>query len=126
MAGLLTQLCAAGKNPAPAEGQVLPLDELEHSLHPELIQHFWIDFLKHEGHSQIIATTHYRELLQERTLFRDDVIWFVDKNHETMSSSLYALEDVKVQAGMRASSSVYNYYSQGRLGATPKFMHSDA
>lgn len=125
VAGLLSVLCGDAQIHA-QQSRVLPMDEMEHSLHPELIKHFWLNFLRHEGNSQIITTSHYRELLQDRMLFRDDVIWFVDKNHATMSSSLYALEDVKVEAGLRSTSSVYNYYVQGRLGATPQMTEDEA
>lgn len=124
VAGLLSVLCKASFSDeidqSTLPGNVLPLDELEHSLHPELIKQFLVTFLQSKGNSQLITTTHYRELLQDKLLFRDDVIWFVDKDHETMSSSLYCLEDVKTNAGIRSTSSVYNYYVQGRLGATPQ------
>lgn len=123
VAGLLSVLCA-NLNEDQGNGRILPLDEMEHSLHPELIKHFWLTFLKDDGNSQIITTSHYREFLQDRTLFRDDVIWFVDKDHNTMSSGLYALEDVKTHAGLRETSSVYNYYVQGRLGGTPQLVES--
>lgn len=54
-------------------------------------------------------------------LFRDDVIWFVDKDDQTLSSGLYCLEDVKTDAGFTCHFSVYNFYKHGRLGAVPKF-----
>ena len=79
-----------------------------------------LTFLNDSSNSQLIATTHYRELLQNNLLFRDDVIWFVDKDDASLSSELYCLHDVKTNAGLRATSSVYNFYKHGRLGAVPK------
>src|SRR5690606_17208166 len=44
------------------------IDELESSLHPDLIKHFLLVFLANATHSQLISTTHYRELLIERDI----------------------------------------------------------
>ena len=118
LAGLLSALCSTQLNSTPCK--ILAIDEIEHSLHPDLIEHFLVTFLKDSNNSQLIATTHYRELLNNSLLFRDDVIWFIDKNGEDMSSDLYCLEDVKKDAGLRATSNVYNFYKHGRLGAVPQ------
>lgn len=118
LAGLLSSLCPETEDTS--KYKILPIDEIEHSLHPDLLEHFLVTFLNDTGHSQLIATTHYRELLQNDLLFRDDVIWFVDKNETSLSSELYCLHDVKADAGLRATSSVYNFYKHGRLGAVPK------
>ena len=61
-------------------------------------------FLNEASNSQLIATTHYRELLQNNLLFRDDVIWFVDKDDASLSSQLYCLHDVRTDAGLRTNS----------------------
>ncbi len=124
LAGLLSALCQEGIETdvnSKKTCKVLPIDEIEHSLHPDLLEHFIVTFLSDSSQSQLIATTHYREFLQNILLFRDDVIWFVDKDDQTLSSGLYCLEDVKTDAGLRATSSVYNFYKHGRLGAVPKF-----
>lgn len=118
LAGLLSTLCPESN--APSYCKILPIDEIEHSLHPDLLEHFLVTFLNDTSNSQLIATTHYRELLQNNLLFRDDVIWFVDKDEASLSSELYCLHDVKTNAGLRATSSVYNFYKHGRLGAVPK------
>ncbi len=118
LAGLLSALCSESNDPSHCK--ILPIDEIEHSLHPDLLEHFLVTFLNDAGNSQLIATTHYRELLQNNLLFRDDVIWFVDKDDASLSAELYCLHDVKTNAGLRATSSVYNFYKHGRLGAVPK------
>jgi len=118
LAGLLSSLCPESNDAS--YSKILPIDEIEHSLHPDLLEHFLVTFLNDTSNSQLIATTHYRELLQNNLLFRDDVIWFVDKDDASLSSELYCLHDVKTTAGLRATSSVYNFYKHGRLGAVPK------
>ena len=118
LVGLLNVLCPDSNEIASCK--ILPIDEIEHSLHPDLLEHFLVTFLNDPSNSQLIATTHYRELLQNNLLFRDDVIWFVDKDNANLSSELYCLHDVKTNAGLRATSSVYNFYKHGRLGAVPK------
>ena len=57
-AGLLAQLI---KQPV-----ILPVDELEASLHPELYIHFLLSFLLNANRSQVIATTHHREILNNK------------------------------------------------------------
>ena len=56
-----------------------PIDELEASLHPDLYQHFLLTFLANSKESQIIATTHNREILNDKDIIRDDAIWITDK-----------------------------------------------
>ncbi|CAN5809459.1 ATP-binding protein [soil metagenome] len=118
LAGLLSVVCPESSDASHCK--ILSIDEIEHSLHPDLLEHFLVTFLNDAGNSQLIATTHYRELLQNNLLFRDDVIWFVDKAEASLASELYCLHDVKTNAGLRATSSVYNFYKHGRLGAVPK------
>ena len=68
------------------------IDELETSLHPDLYRHFIVSYLLNTKDSQILATTHNRELLDDRDLFRNDAIWFTDKS-DTDATELYSLAD---------------------------------
>ncbi|WP_367868138.1 ATP/GTP-binding protein [Pedobacter sp. WC2423] len=108
--GLLDQIL--GKS------SVVLIDELESSLHPELLKHFLLLFLVNVKGSQIIATTHYRELLMERDIFRDDAIWFTEKISDG-SVELYALSDFDSSV-IRDTTSVFNAYKSGKLGAVPQ------
>ncbi|MBV7441010.1 ATP-binding protein [Weeksellaceae bacterium TAE3-ERU29] len=94
------------------------IDEIESSLHPDLLQHFLLLFLENSNQSQILCTTHFREFLQEKELYRDDVIWFTEKNKEG-ATELYSLDDFGSEV-IRDTSSVFNAYKIGKLGATPK------
>jgi len=94
-----------------------PIDELEASLHPELYIHFLLSFLINSKKSQIIATTHNREILTNKDLFRNDVIWFTDKS-ETCATELYSLSDFDSSV-VRDTSNIFNAYKTGKLGGTP-------
>jgi len=94
-----------------------PIDELEASLHPELYIHFLLSFLINSKKSQIIATTHNREILANKDIFRNDAIWFTDKS-ETCATELYSLSDFDSSV-VRDTSNIFNAYKTGKLGGTP-------
>ena len=94
-----------------------PIDELEASLHPELFIHFLVSFLLNAKNSQIIATTHNREILTNKDIFRNDAIWFTDKS-ETSATELYSLSDFNSSV-VRDTSNIFNAYKMGKLGGTP-------
>jgi len=96
---------------------IVPIDELASSLHPELLKHFLLTFLVNSKKSQLIATTHYRELLMEKDIFRNDVVWFTEKK-EDGGTDLYSLADFDSSV-IRNTSSIYNAYKIGKLGAVP-------
>ena len=93
---------------------IFPIDELETSLHPDLFSHFILSFLMNSKSSQLIATTHNREILDNRDIYRNDAIWFTDKN-ESSATELYSLSDFDSSV-IRNTSSVYNAYKIGKLG----------
>ncbi len=94
-----------------------PIDELEDSLHPDLYIHFLLSFLVNSKRSQIIATTHNREILNNKDLFRNDIIWFTDKD-DSCSTQLYSLSDFDSSI-VRDTTNVLNAYKAGKLGGTP-------
>lgn len=94
-----------------------PIDELESSLHPDLYTHFILSFLLNTDKSQIIATTHNREILDNKDVFRNDAIWFTDKN-ENCSTELFSLADFDSSI-VRNTTNIYNAYKSGKLKATP-------
>jgi AAA15 family ATPase/GTPase len=93
------------------------IDELELSLHPDLYLHFLLTFLMNSKHSQLIATTHNREILSNRDVFRADAIWFTNKS-ENAGTELYSLADFDSSV-IRDSTNVLNAYKTGKLRATP-------
>ncbi len=109
ISGLLTMLIK-GSN-------AIPIDELESSLHPDLFIHFLLSFLFNSKSSQLIATTHNREILNNKDIFRNDAIWFTNKN-ENSATELYSLSDFDSSV-IRDTSNVYNAYKIGKLGGVP-------
>lgn len=95
----------------------VPIDELEASLHPDLYIHFLLSFLLNAKNSQIIATTHNREILDNRDLIRNDAIWFTDKQ-EIAATELYSLSDFDSSV-IRNTTNILNAYKSGKLSATP-------
>ena len=94
------------------------IDELESSLHPDLYKHFLLTFLSNAKQSQLIATTHNREVMDNRDLFRNDAIWFTQKG-EAAATELYSLADFDTSV-VRDTSNVLNAYKAGKLGAVPQ------
>ena len=94
---------------------IFPIDELESSLHPDLYTHFLLSFLQNAKQSQLIATTHNRELLGDRDIFRNDVIWFTDKG-EDCATELYSLADFDTSA----IKNFLNAYKIGKFSGVPR------
>lgn len=94
---------------------VFPIDELESSLHPDLYTHFLLSFLQNAKQSQLIATTHNRELLADRDIFRDDVIWFTDKSKDCVTE-LYSLADFDTST----IKNILNAYKIGKFSGVPR------
>ena len=91
------------------------IDELESSLHPELVNHFINTFLYEvkNTNSQLIFTTHNINLLDEEFV-RKDIVWFTNKK-EDGSTELYSLADFNIRKELSFSKA----YKNGAFGATP-------
>ncbi|WP_312174649.1 ATP-binding protein [Chryseobacterium sp.] len=100
------------------DGFIMPIDELESSLHPDLFQHFLFLFIVNSKKSQLIVTTHNREILNNRDMFRDDGIWFTDKNEDS-ATELYSLADFDSSVVRTDTGNVLNAYKSGKLGGVP-------
>ncbi|OQA86086.1 MAG: hypothetical protein BWY27_01215 [Bacteroidetes bacterium ADurb.Bin234] len=95
----------------------LAIDEMECSLHPDLVEFILKKFLEEKNNrSQLLITTHYDPLLNEiDDLFRKDAVWFTEKD-ETGHSNLYSLVEFK---GLNRMSSFQRVYRNGVFGAIP-------
>ena len=95
---------------------LLPVDELETSLHPALIEEVIYDFLRTKDESQLLITTHYDFLLDLlNDLIRKDCVWFTEKGADG-ATSLYSLVEF---AGLNKLKSIQRAYRGGRFGAIP-------
>lgn len=94
----------------------LSIDEIESSLHPQLVRFILWNYLKENSNTQLLITTHYDPLLDNiGELFRKDSIWFTEKD-ETGHSNLYSLVEFK---GLNRLSSIQKSYLNGNFGAIP-------
>ncbi len=93
------------------------VDEIEASLHPELVEFILQKFLSKKSRAQLLVTTHYDMLLNSvgDDLIRKDSVWFTDKM-ESGSTDLYSLVEYK---GLNRISSFQKAYRNGMFGALP-------
>ena len=96
------------------ENNFIPVDEVETSIHYELLAYFIKLFLANsEGSSQLLMTTHDINLLNE-DFVRRDVVWFTDKSKEG-ATQLKRLSSL----GLHKTMNPYNAYKQGKLVDLP-------
>ena len=74
-------------------------------------------YLVNSKKSQLIATTHNRDILGDKNMFRNDAIWFVEKN-KFGESEFYSLDDFGTDV-IRNTQNINKAYSIGKLGAVP-------
>ena len=94
----------------------LHIDEVEASLHPELVEFILQRFLSSKNRSQLLVTTHYDPLLNTADdLIRRDSVWFTEKN-EAGATDVYSLVEFK---GLKRIASLQKAYRNGLFGALP-------
>ena len=91
------------------------IDEIESSLHDDLLFFFISTFLENTRESQLLFTTHNQNLL-DSDLLRNDEIWFVQKDNSGESGffSLAEFKDVPENVSRR------DLYKAGAFGALPR------
>ena len=96
------------------KNQFVPIDEVETSIHYELLSYFINVFLANSNQtSQMLLTTHDINLLNEEFI-RRDTIWFTDKD-EQGQTNVVRLSTL----GLHKNLSPYNAYKQGKLVKLP-------
>ena len=107
---------------AQQKGAFLPIDEIENSLHPQLLRFILLDFLRKKTQAQLLVTTHYDPLLNDITkqndqrIFRKDSVWFTEKQ-DSGHTDVYSLAEFR---GLNRLSSIQKAYNQGNFGAIPQ------
>ena len=101
-------------------GRILVIDELDSSLHFRLTRAILALFNNElNRHAQLIASVHDVSLMDCRTLFRKEQIWFTHKDRE--DAYLYSLADFTAEkTGVRESSDLIERYRKGAFGALPE------
>jgi hypothetical protein len=91
------------------------IDEIDRSLHPTLVRALVAKIVSDKSmKGQLIFTTHDAGLLDGK-IFRNDEIWFAEKDRETQSTHLYTLDEFKPRADLDLEKG----YLNGRFGAIP-------
>lgn len=101
------------------KGKLLIIDELDSGLQFKISREIISLFNNYVNTSaQLICTTHDVSLLDIKTLFRKDQIWFTDKDiHQAYLYSLALFTAEKT--GIRSESDIIDKYSKGAFGALP-------
>jgi len=97
------------------QNQIYIYDEIEKSIHYDLLIHYLSLFMMNSQASQLIFTTHDQLLLDE-DFIRRDLVWFTNKSKETGGTELYSAADF----GLHKNISLYKAYKVGKLGAKPE------
>lgn len=98
-------------------GYVLVVDELDNSLHPQLMKflvQLFHDPTQNQNNAQLIFSTHDTHLLQ-LDFFRRDQVWLTEKDSQSLQTELYSLFDIKA----RNDENIARGYLTGRYGAVP-------
>jgi uncharacterized protein len=91
------------------------VDEIDQSLHPALLKGLIQKIMSNnETTGQLIFTTHESNLL-DLDIFRQDEIWFCEKDKKNGNSQLYSLSDFKPRYDL----DIRKGYLKGRFGAIP-------
>lgn len=91
------------------------IDEIDRSLHPTLVRALVSKIVTDKNmKGQLIFTTHDAGLLDGK-IFRNDEIWFTEKDRETQNTHLYTLDEFKPRADL----DIEKGYLNGRFGAIP-------
>lgn len=109
--GIETALYVAEQN-----NMLLPIDEIESSLHPMLLKFMIQKFLKTESCSQLLLTTHYDPLFNAAgDYLRKDSFWLMDKEEDGNS----VLHSLISKNGVNKMRSLQKAYLHNKLGAIP-------
>lgn len=99
------------------QGHFLCIDELETSLHPDLMIYYLQAFLVNAKNSQMLITTHNQMIMENMDFLRRDALWFSEKIDDG-SATLYSAADFDSSV-LRKDASIINAYRAGKLGGKP-------
>lgn len=91
------------------------IDEIDRSLHPSLLCAMICKVMAEKGtKGQLIFTSHESNLL-DLEIFRQDEIWFVEKDNKFGDTKMYSLSEFKPRYDL----DIRKGYLKGRFGAIP-------
>jgi AAA15 family ATPase/GTPase len=89
------------------------IDEIDNSIHPNLMFELLRFYANNKANGQLIFTTHTTKLLNQQELVRPDEIWLTEKSEG--NTKMYSLNDFKLHNTLN----IENGYLDGRYGAVP-------
>ena len=95
------------------EQKTIFIDEIDNSIHPNLMVELLRFYSNSPSNGQLIFTTHTTKLLNQQELVRPDEIWLTEKREG--NTKMYSLNDFKLHNTLN----IENGYLDGRYGATP-------
>ena len=101
------------------EGSTIAIDEIDTSLHTNLVKHLVKFFHNNDTNprgAQLIFSTHNTSILNQE-IFRRDQIWFCERNNQ-LETGLIPLTQFKPRKGFE---NLERSYLLGRYGAVPVF-----
>lgn len=105
---------------SPNQDKVYIVDEIDRSMHSQLTAAFIHRFnqINRKKNCQLFFTTHDTTLLNNKSLFRRDEVYFIERNKEN-TSRLYSVSDFQKWD----KESLGEAYLLGRYGALPLISH---
>ena len=97
-----------------SKGKVVIIDEVENSMHPNLIYNLLKYFFNSESKGQLICTTHLTLFQDQQVLIRPDELWKVEKVNG--NSKMHSFNDFKIHNTMN----IEKGYLEGRYGGVPQ------
>ena len=97
-----------------SKGNVVVIDEVENSMHPNLIYNLLKYFFNSESKGQLICTTHLTLFQDQQDLIRPDELWKVEKVNG--NSKMLSFNDYKIHNTMN----IEKGYLEGRYGGVPQ------
>lgn len=95
------------------EQKTIFIDEIDNSVHPNLMFELLRFYANNKANGQLIFTTHLTKLLNQQELVRPDEIWLTEKSEG--NTKMYSLNDFKLHNTLN----IENGYLDGRYGAVP-------
>lgn len=92
----------------------IAIDEIDSSLHLDLIEFFILLFFKYSKHSQLLFTSHNVALLNKKNLIRRDTVWITDRSSDG-STELTNVMDYPV----RKEHAIDKLFMKGQIGGKP-------
>jgi AAA15 family ATPase/GTPase len=95
------------------EKKTVVIDEIDNSIHPNLMFELIRFYANNKSNGQLIFTTHTTKLLNQQELVRPDEVWLTEKSEG--NTRIFSLNDFKLHNTLN----IENGYLDGRYGAVP-------